>query len=659
MRAQRHSVWLRSGVAASCLFTAFVAGTASYAQDQDQDQTWTEAQQRARAEAIIQYAARKPDVITVLGRTPRTADSATSALTILDRDWIEARGDLAVADLLRSVPGAAVSRSGPLSGLAQVRLRGSEANHALVLVNGLDVSNPFAGEADLNHLTTLDIERVEVLRGEQSALWGSDAIGGVINIVTRDDAGASFAIETGSFGTTTASAAAGGDFGLLRGRVAFGALQSDGVDVSGSGGATDAYENYTLSANGVLDAPFGWTVTGIFKGTDAESDFDSDTDFDGALDDVDRVLDFSDRLGRASAAHDWSLGELSGTSRFTVAYLDTEQATLASGVRTALTKGSRATAAADLGVEREFDTTRLAANLRVEQELERTRNTGPTPTSAENQARKTLTQSVALELLAEGTWWTADLSARHDANERFEDADTWRVGLSGNLPNELGRLYASYGEGVKNPTFFDLFGFFPGSWVGNPDLVPERSKGWNLGVELTPTDRLTLTADYFDADLEDEIINDFSVFPATARNLAANSSRRGVELSARARLTDAWRLDASATFLDATEDGLAEVRRPETTASLALAWAPDDLPFRAAFGADYVGESEDLDFSTFPSSRVTLDAYTLVRASFAYEVADGIELTVRGENLTDENYEDVLGFATAGAGAYVGVRIRR
>lgn len=643
MRARISSVWLLSGV--------FLTASSAAAQT-DND--------APRSGLFID--ANPPDVVTVLGRTNREAETATSALTVLDRETIETRGDLAVADLLRGVPGAAVSRSGPLSGLAQVRLRGSEANHALVLVNGLDVSNPFAGEADLQHLTTLDIERIEVLRGEQSPLWGSDAIGGVINIVTRDDADdlLDAAFEAGSFGTTRASAAASGDVWPVRGRVAIGYLESDGVDVSGTGGDADGYVNRSLTANGSYDGPNRWWFTGVARATSARSDFDADIDFDGLLDDADRVLDFADAAARLRAERDWSLADdWIGRTAATLAYLDTEQETRADGARSALTEGSRATLAADFGLERGFPGDRFAANLRLEQELERTRNAGATPDAAENQARKTTTRSVALELVAERAGWTADASLRHDANERFADADTWRVGASRDLPRDLGRVYASYGEGVKNPTFFDLYGFFPDFWAGNPDLKPERSKGWNVGLELAPTNALVLSADYFDARLKDEIINDFSVFPATARNLATDSTRRGVELSAHWNASPALAFDASATFLDATENGVAEVRRPDATASFTATWRPLKQHWRAAFGVDYVGETEDLDFSTFPASRATLDAYALARASFGYAIADGVELTLRGENLADADYQDVLGFHTTGAGVYAGLRVRR
>ena len=151
-----------------------------------------------------------PDVLVTASRVPVGAARVGSAITLIDRAEIERRGDLFVSDLLRDVPGVAVNRAGPMGALTQIRLRGAESNHTLVLIDGIEVNDPAASsEFDFAHLMSADVERIEILRGPQSALWGADAIGGVINIITRRGAGpahGSASVEGGSFGTVRATA---------------------------------------------------------------------------------------------------------------------------------------------------------------------------------------------------------------------------------------------------------------------------------------------------------------------------------------------------------------------------------------------------------------------------------------------------------------------
>ena len=164
------------------------------------------------------------------------------------------------------------------------------------------------------------------------------------------------------------------------------------------------------------------------------------------------------------------------------------------------------------------------------------------------------------------------LGARHDWNERFADSTTWRATVSARAPQARVRLHASAGTGVKNPDFFELFGFFPApAFVGNPNLKPERSFGYDAGVEWHALNGVVLDATYFHADLEDEVFTDFSVFPNTARNAPGHSKREGIEVSANADLGGGLMLDAAYTYLDSQQsDGTAEVRRPHHIASVNL-----------------------------------------------------------------------------------------
>ncbi|MEO1474348.1 MAG: TonB-dependent receptor, partial [Pseudomonadota bacterium] len=223
-----------------------------------------------------------------------------------------------------------------------------------------------------------------------------------------------------------------------------------------------------------------------------------------------------------------------------------------------------------------------------------------------------------------------------------------------------GRFRASIGTGVKNPTFTELFGFFPGSFVGNPDLVPEESTSWEIGWDgaFGPLD---LSATYFDAQLTDEIFTDFNPdFTATARNRTGESERSGVELGARWQATSALSIAGQATFTESSsEDGSDEVRVPSETASLALDYRPDGWKGgRMGVAFDYVGEQDDFDFGAFPAARVTLDSYVLASATLEVPMGDRLIFTLRGENLFDQDATDVFGFSSPGAGLFVGIKVR-
>jgi vitamin B12 transporter len=252
------------------------------------------------------------------------------------------------------------------------------------------------------------------------------------------------------------------------------------------------------------------------------------------------------------------------------------------------------------------------------------------------------------------------LGARHDWNEVFADTTTWRATVSARLDPAV-RLHASAGTGVKNPDFFELFGFFPApAFEGNPNLKPEKSLGFDGGLEWRVAPDVIVDATYFHTDLEDEIFTDFSVFPNTARNASGESLRQGVEVSAHAKLIDGLTLDAAYTYLDAKENGAPEIRRPHHIASANLDWRFAEDRGLINLGIDYHGRQRDTAFLNAPpfTMPVTLDRYTLVHIAGSYEICPGFALTARVENALDVSYEEVFGYRTQGFGAFAGVKVR-
>jgi vitamin B12 transporter len=260
------------------------------------------------------------------------------------------------------------------------------------------------------------------------------------------------------------------------------------------------------------------------------------------------------------------------------------------------------------------------------------------------------------------------LSARYDNNSAYDDIATYRATTAWTAESTRTRLHASYGTGQKAPTFVERFGFFPDQFVGNPDLEPETSTGWEAGVEQPLFEgRVSLGATYFHEDLENEI-NGFAFDPATflytAENLDGESQRRGVEVTARASFAGGLRISGSYTYLDATQpdqstgNDTQEIRRPRHVASLNGDWRLLDSRADVNLNLTYVGKRSDTYFEVAPpfgTQTFSLDSYYLASVAISYQLTEQVRMYARVENLLDDNYEDIYGYNTAGRGAYAGV----
>jgi vitamin B12 transporter len=591
--------------------------------------------------------ARLLDPVEVTGLRAVEADRATTSVSVLTEEELTVRLSPNPADQLRAVPGAAVSRSGSLGGLTQVRFRGAEANHTLVLFEGIEISDPVNGDTDFGLLTALPVGQIEVLRGASSSIHGSDAIGGVVSLSAARAAGFSGFAEGGSFGTAQGALGwSGAQFGA-----AISGLTTDGVDASGTGGEKDGSE----ALNGLLTGTFAlgadWSLSLIGLARKADSEFDSDTDFDGLLNDEDRRTEAEQRL--VGAALTGTLGPLDHVVR--ASFNEVDRDNFADGAITDTAKGQRTKASWSPS----YTSGAHTVTGLVDYERETYDRSDVQFGGATNADETFESLSYAGEYrLAAGALDLA-ASVRHDDNKgRFEDATTWRIGAGYAVDGVGGRLRGSIGTGIKNPTFTELYGFFTGSFFGNPDLKPEESESWEIGWEQETGD-ISWSATYFDANLENEIYTAFIGFSSTALNRAGKSDRSGVELAARWDVLANLSLAGQATFFDSQNDsGDDEIRVPDMTASLSADWQVQEDGLRLGLALDHVGEQGDFDFGPFPSRLVALDAYTLATLTAEYPVTDRIAVTLRGENLLDETATDVFGYNGPGAGVFVGLKLR-
>ncbi|RKQ68926.1 vitamin B12 transporter [Litorimonas taeanensis] len=595
-----------------------------------------------------QNTANDRDDIISIGSLIDTADTdtLTSPVSILTAADIEARNQAFVTDLLRTIPGLAVSQSGGGGSLTQIRLRGSEANHVLVIIDGVEVNNPSDGAFDFGGLRSEDVEKIEVLRGEQSALYGPDAVGGVINIITRTGNVTKqwrASAEAGSRGTVEGQFTGVIPIGRAALTVNGNAFNTEGFDVSGLGGEKDgsssrrlalglnnfALGSVTFSANGAVN----------LRTSEYDEDLpDQNFIFDGRLDNSDSETDVKTTTARIDARFSLAGFEHLVQSNMVETETDTKAsfATKTTGTRQNASWAAKRTFAEAHSFTVLGEVEREEYEFEGDEDVPDIYNYGLVADYKFSQNNLDLTGSV-----------------RHDINDVFSDTTTWRVGAGYGF-NWNGRLRGSVGTGVKNPTLIELFGFFPNSrFTGNPDLKAETSLGYSLGYEQAFGD-LNVSIDYFHSDLEDEITTIFNPdFTSSVINLATDSTREGIEVAANWSLTDRFTLDGSASFLDSSENEIEEIRRPDFLASATLSWqASDTVSF--TLSADHTGSQLDTDFGTF--QRVELDAYTLVGLNIAVDINDHFGVYVRGTNLLSEDYQEVFGYRSAGAGAFTGIR---
>ncbi len=599
-------------------------------------------------------------------RTEATLAESGSTISIITSEELEQRQIRFVSDALRAVPGIAVSRLGPVGTTTQVRIRGAEANHTVVLIDGVKINDPFTSEVDFAHLLSAQIDRIEILRGPQSVLYGSEAIGGVISIFTKRGAAgvqADASAEGGSFSTYGGSAAVRGATATLNYALSASALKTDGTNVSRFGSEDDGYRNGTVYAR-VGWAPLSYaSLDASLRYRDSRSEFDpQDFGFpSGAT--VGLIID-GDRRSEGEQLDAKLRGRLTTgplEHQLGFAHTQTEEDTFANDVFTNGFKGKRSRINYQ-GTWR-FGGLKVpqALTLAAEHERQQFESKGPTPASAQNQTRKNDKTGVAGEYRVRLPSLTAlTFSVRRDDHELFADATTYRITAAQPLGPRV-KVRGSAGTGIANPTFFELFGFIPGSFNPNPGLKPEKSRGFDVGADFVIAHNGRLSLTYLDADLENEITGTFNLntFRSSVANLSGKSKRRGVEVEAQYAPSENLTVWVSYTYSDSKQpDGQIEVRRPRHVGSAAITYALRNTAGAITLAVDHNGRQEDLDFRGFTSARVTLRDYTLVRLTGQYNLTRNMSLTARVENLLNQDYEEVFSYQPSGRAYYAGVQAR-
>lgn len=619
-----------------------------------------------------------PEIVVTATRYPVSADSVGVTVTVLRGEDLRAQGIRSVADALRQVPGAQVVQGGGFGAQTSLFLRGGESDYVKVLVDGVAVNQP-GGSYDFANLTTDNIERIEVVRGPGSVLYGSDAISGVVQIVTRDGRGDTELSATGEGGTYgsfrwEAEALGGGE--ALGWSAAVSRRTTDGIY-----GFNSDYHNTV--ASGRVRAAAGGRTGAALSARFADGAFHFPTDFTGAPTDHNQFntertttvsLDVTHRfssavegqllVGRHAANNEFVNPPDSATdfNGFSDSRIDTRRWTAEARGQLRLPADIRGLAGVSLDHERQANLQRSAAEdplTRVDPSPERTNWGFFLQGSAMPVAR--------LQLTAGG---------RLDQNERFGSFWTYRTSALAFVTPST-RIRASVGTGFKEPSFFDNFA--TGFATGNPDLRPERTFSVEGGVtQDVPGTGVSVSATGFAQRFRDLIQFTFAPPSPGAPNFfnVAAAKVAGVEIGVKLRPTAGVEADAAYTHLhtevtdagfDSGEDatfvnGQRLLRRPDDMLTFGL---QSTVARRGRVGAvlTVVGSREDVRFASFPdpSKRLTLPSYATLDLSGSVAVllpgggVPGLDLTARVENLFDKSYEQAANFRSPGRTILVGV----
>ncbi|MEL6363129.1 MAG: TonB-dependent receptor [Pseudomonadota bacterium] len=580
------------------------------------------------------------DTIIVTGtRFETPLDQVGRSVSVLTSEEIELRQQRFVFDALNAVPGVQIIRSGSFGALSSVSLRGLPSDQTLVVQDGVVLNNPasFGNGFNFANFDTADIERIEVLRGAQSTLYGSDAIGGVINIVTKDGRegfGADAFIEGGSFGTFRGAASVLGGNDIASGRVTVSGITTRGfssADEANGNTEDDGFDNFTISSKGRFQPLENLVFDGIVRYQDSENEFDG-FDFATGAADADEVGETQELSVAGFATNTLLDGKVE--NRFSVTYLLNDQVNLSDGVPSFDAEGTRVSAEyqgtvrpADwitviAGAEYDVQESQVAVGFGGNQEIETISGFG-------------LVQFQPLSFV------TLNAGVRHDASPDFSDETTFSVSGVIEIPQTGTLLRGSYAEGFRAPT--------AGEFSFNPDLFAEFSDGWDIGLEQPLLDgRARFTVTYFDQAIDDLIAFDLAAF--TFVNIQEFTSE-GVEVALDARVTDWLTVNAAYTHTDALNlsTEIAAGNQPDDRFTVEFSAEPTDR-LSLSLGITYNGEEED--------GANILDDFVLVNLRGAYALTDKLELFARIENLNDANYQDNFGFGTAPLSGFGGVRAR-
>ena len=613
-------------------------------------------------------------IIVTATRAPTPIDRVASSVTVLDKDAIDRAQDLGVTELLLRTPGVSFARNGGYGTATSLRIRGADSEQTVVVIDGVKLNDPSStgGGYNFANLLTGDAQRIEVLRGPQSILWGSQAIGGVVNIVTplpEQPLEGSFDVESGSRETVSARAAVGGKAGPLAWRVGGQTFATDGISAIApafGGVERDGYRNRGASGRAVLELTKG--VSADVRGYVSDGRVSIDAfNADSAEYSLTREL-----VGSAGLNVDLFGGRL--RNRIGYGYTDTDRESYNPTRARAITfdaagRNRRFEYQGSFAIRQGWDLT-----FGAEDEKSRFRSVSPsasltTPIPAPARGTAGLTSFYGQLNAGVTDGLTLNAGVRNDDHTRYGSKTLFAGGGVWALP--FGTVIrASYAEGFKAPSLFQLFSEF-----GNRALDPEQADGWEAGAEQRLLGgAISVGATYFRRDTTNQIA--FFSCAATSADprcfVPGSTTRRfgyyynvgraltkGIEAATSVRIGSRLTLDGNYSWVDAEDrtPGAATFgrylpRRPRHTANGSVSYS---FAERGSIGAAVRWSGETFDNA---ANTTRFSPYTLVDLRGEVPISSSVRLFGRVENVFDEDYSTALRYNSIGRSFYAGFRGR-
>jgi vitamin B12 transporter len=584
------------------------------------------------------------DIVVTASGVDQDAATTGQAVTVIDRETIEQRQSVVLSDLLATTPGVTYSRNGGPGTLTAVRIRGAEGDQTLTLIDGVRVNDPSStgGGFDFANLLSSSVERIEVLRGPNSVPWGSQAIGGVVNVMTRrptEGLQARGNVEYGDMDSLFASGGVAGSAGIVSASLTGGYLRTDGISAFDQGSERDGYRQY--GANGRVEVAFTPNLRLDLRGYWA----DSRTELDGF---PPPTYEFSDTRDYSTAQELYGyaglhadFGRLRNTLAFQIADINRDNFDPTLGDEPAFLGRGRSERYTYKGDLQAIDQVRLVVGA----EHENTRFS-----DGFDRFSRGVTSFWGEVILTPVERLAITGGIRHDDDEAFGGRTTFGANAAYTLPTGT-TLRGSYAEGFKAPTLYQLYAPF----YGTPTLDPETARSWDAGVEQKLIgDTLVASATYFNRRTRNQI--DFDSLTFTYSNIARTRAE-GVELGLLMRPVEHLTVSGSYSYIDTENRSAGFVgndlaRRPEEAISMSADYR---LPFGLGLGATVlvVGDSFDNAANT-----VRLDGYTITSIRAELPIGERLSIYGRVENLFDADYRTVATYGTVGRAAYGGIRVK-
>tara|TARA_B100000035_G_scaffold44693_1_gene33663 strand:+ start:2805 stop:4694 length:1890 start_codon:yes stop_codon:yes gene_type:complete len=555
-----------------------------------------------------------------------------------------------LSNTLKNKTSMSFSRSGGIASQNQLRMRGGEANHVLVLIDGIEVNDPASGsEYDFSHFYNFNLDKIEILKGAYSNVHGTDAMSGVINIKTKNKNGVN--ITSGSNNTNIKNYSFTRSSNFFQYGMDINLLDSSGIDTSGSSGDRNRYENENirLSINSI-NHNFTLFYFDIYRQSDRDSSGNV-SDNENAVTDINQLYSkytytkiFSKNISSENGLQYSTTKNLDFSPSNGVWETLTQSEKLKITSNTSINLGNLFNLSEDpllsIGIEYEkINFTQLVLN---------------TAYGNGNQMQSEYSSSFSLELLHPIDNFQFEVSARRTINQRFANKNTHRFGISYKLKN--GKFFINHSTAFKNPTFTERFGYYAETFNGNPNLNPENIRQYEAGYLVNIyNNNINISQTFYNMKLKNEIngfVNDGNG-GYTAKNIANRSHRRGVESKINYKINKNSYLTLTHDYTESTQHNSTkniqeqEIRRPKNLINLNY---QKSISNKLSINSNilYSSKIKDTDFSTYPSETKYLSDYYLFNSVINYKIDTDNEFSLFLNNIFNRKYNEVYGYNMPG-----------